>query len=77
MRSQAEADHLDRRDLGDPGAEGVHESRSAETIDNNKLAWLVSMHVLFLGSLLAVVLAARWSESSKHPEEKGEPVRGR
>jgi len=24
---------------------------------------------------LAVVLADRWSESSKHPEEKGEPVR--
>jgi len=48
-----------------------------ETVDNNKLAWLVGIHVLFLGSLLAVVLADRWSESSKPPEEKGEPVRGR
>jgi len=48
-----------------------------ETVDNNKLAWLVGIHVLFLGSLLAVVLADRCSESSKPPEEKGEPVRGR
>jgi uncharacterized protein (TIGR00645 family) len=42
----------------------------AETINNTRLAWLVGMHVLFLGSLLAVVLADRWSESSKPPEEK-------
>ena len=27
-RSQAEADDVDRRDLGDPGAQGVHEHRS-------------------------------------------------
>ena len=47
------------------------------TLLNNKLAWLVGMHVLFLGSLLAVVLTDRGSESSKHPQEKAEPVRGR
>ena len=41
------------------------------TLLNNKVAWLVGMHV----SLLAVVLTDRWSESSKHPQEKGEPVR--
>jgi uncharacterized protein (TIGR00645 family) len=40
----------------------------AETVDNTKLAWLVGIHVLFLGSLLAVALADRLSEHS--PEEK-------
>jgi uncharacterized protein (TIGR00645 family) len=40
----------------------------AETINSTKLAWLVGIHVLFLGSLLAVVLADRWSEHP--PEEK-------
>ena len=40
----------------------------AETIDNTRLGWLVGMHVLFLGSLLAVVLADRWSEQP--PAEK-------
>src|SRR5262245_21665109 len=45
-----------------------------ETVDHTKLAWLVGMHVLFLGSLLAVVLADRWSESSKPPGEKRDPV---
>ena len=39
-----------------------------EHYDNTKLAWLVGIHVLFLGSLLAVVLADRWSEHP--PEEK-------
>jgi uncharacterized protein (TIGR00645 family) len=47
----------------------------AETVNNTKLAWLVGMHVLFLGSLLGVVLADRWSESSKPPEEKADPGR--
>jgi uncharacterized protein (TIGR00645 family) len=47
----------------------------AETVNNTKLAWLVGMHVLFLGSLLGVVLADRWSESSKPPEEKRDPGR--
>jgi uncharacterized protein (TIGR00645 family) len=40
----------------------------AETVDNTKLAWLVGIHVLFLGSLLAVALADRLSEHA--PEEK-------
>ena len=40
----------------------------AETVDNAKLAWLVGIHVLFLGSLLAVALADRLSEHP--PEEK-------
>src|SRR5262245_52413651 len=44
----------------------------SDTVDNTKLAWLVGMHVLFLGSLLAVVLADRWSESSKPPPEKAD-----
>jgi uncharacterized protein (TIGR00645 family) len=39
----------------------------AETINSTKLAWLVGIHVLFLGSLLAVVLADRWSD---HPQEE-------
>jgi len=38
-----------------------------DAINNNKLAWLVGIHVLFLGSLLAVVLADRWSE---HPADE-------
>jgi uncharacterized membrane protein YqhA len=40
----------------------------AGEINNTKLAWLVGIHVLFLGSLLAVVLADRWSEH--RPDEK-------
>ena len=40
----------------------------AEIVDNTKLAWLVGIHVLFLGSLLAVALADRLSEHP--PEEK-------
>ena len=40
----------------------------AGEINNTKLAWLVGIHVLFLGSLLAVVLADRWSEHP--PDEK-------
>jgi uncharacterized protein (TIGR00645 family) len=39
----------------------------AEIVDNTKLAWLVGIHVLFLGSLLAVALADRLSE---HPVEE-------
>jgi uncharacterized protein (TIGR00645 family) len=34
----------------------------AGEISNTKFAWLVGIHVLFLGSLLAVVLADRWSD---------------
>jgi uncharacterized protein (TIGR00645 family) len=47
-----------------------------DTINNNKLAWLVGIHVLFLGSLLAVVLADRWSEPAKPPEEERASVPG-
>ena len=45
-----------------------------ETVDSTKLAWLVGIHVLFLGSLLAVVLADRWSDPGKPPEEKRAPA---
>jgi uncharacterized protein (TIGR00645 family) len=42
-----------------------------EAVNNTKLAWLVGIHVLFLGSLLAVVLADRWSDqpSAEKPAE--------
>src|SRR5262245_64013147 len=42
----------------------------ATTIDSTKLSWLVGIHVLFLGSLLAVVLADRLSGPTKVPAEK-------
>jgi len=42
----------------------------AETVDNIKLGWLVGIHVLFLGSLLAVVVADRLSEPTKPAAEK-------
>jgi uncharacterized protein (TIGR00645 family) len=45
---------------------------NVEQYDSSKLGWLVGIHVLFLGSLLAVVLADRWSDSGKHPTEKAE-----
>jgi uncharacterized protein (TIGR00645 family) len=38
--------------------------------DNIKLAWLVGIHVLFLGSLLAVVIADRISDPGKPAAEK-------
>jgi uncharacterized protein (TIGR00645 family) len=42
-----------------------------EQYDNTKLAWLVGIHVLFLASLLAVVLADRWSAlTEKVPEHR-------
>jgi uncharacterized protein (TIGR00645 family) len=40
-----------------------------EHYDNTKLAWLVGIHVLFLGSLLAVVLSDRISAPTKHASE--------
>jgi hypothetical protein len=52
----AETGDLDRRDLGDPGAQG--------------LGWLVGIHALFLGSLLTVVLADRLSAPIQHPSER-------
>jgi uncharacterized protein (TIGR00645 family) len=41
-----------------------------EHYDNTKLAWLVGIHVLFLGSLLTVVLADRLSSPGQHSSEK-------
>jgi uncharacterized protein (TIGR00645 family) len=41
--------------------------------DSVKLAWLVGIHVLFLGSLLAVVIADRLSDPGKPVEEKPNP----
>jgi uncharacterized protein (TIGR00645 family) len=41
-----------------------------EHYDSTKLAWLVGIHVLFLGSLLTVVLADRLSSPGQHPSEK-------
>ena len=38
--------------------------------DTTKLAWLVGIHVLFLGSLLAVVIADRISDPGKPAAEK-------
>jgi uncharacterized protein (TIGR00645 family) len=40
-----------------------------EHYDNTKLGWLVGIHVLFLGSLLAVVLSDRLSAPAKHASE--------
>ena len=39
-----------------------------EQYDTSRLGWLVGIHLLFLGSLLTVVLADRWSEHP--PDEK-------
>jgi uncharacterized protein (TIGR00645 family) len=47
-----------------------------EHYDNTKLGWLVGIHVLFLGSLLAVVIADRISTSSQHPSEGRETKSG-
>jgi uncharacterized protein (TIGR00645 family) len=40
-----------------------------EQYDSTKLGWLVGIHVLFLGSLLAVVLSDRLSAPTEHPAE--------
>jgi uncharacterized protein (TIGR00645 family) len=40
-----------------------------EKYDTGKLVWLVGIHVLFLGSLLAVVIADRIGERTEHPSE--------
>jgi uncharacterized protein (TIGR00645 family) len=50
------------------------EQQTAEP-DSTRLAWLVGIHVLFLGSLLAVVISDRISDPGKPKEEKG-PSRG-
>ena len=41
-----------------------------EHYDNAKLAWLVGIHLLFLGSLLAVVVADRISSPSEQSGER-------
>jgi uncharacterized protein (TIGR00645 family) len=43
--------------------------------DTTKLAWLVGIHVLFLGSLLAVVISDRLSDPGKPKEEKAPSAR--
>ena len=43
---------------------------STGSVDSTKLAWLVGIHVLFLGSLLAVVVADRVSDPGKPVAEK-------
>ncbi len=48
-----------------------------EHYDTSKLAWLVGIHVLFLGSLLAVVLADRLSTPLEHPSEVAKVARAR
>lgn len=45
--------------------------------DSSRLAWLVGIHVVFLVSLLAVVIADRLGEDSKPPEEKREVRRAK
>jgi uncharacterized protein (TIGR00645 family) len=44
--------------------------QAAGSPDTTKLAWLVGIHVLFLGSLLAVVIADRISDPGKPAAEK-------
>ena len=44
--------------------------QSAGSPDSVKLAWLVGIHVLFLGSLLAVVISDRISDPGKPAAEK-------
>lgn len=48
--------------------------QAAGAPDNVKLGWLVGIHVLFLGSLLAVVIADRISDPGKPKAEKPHPV---
>lgn len=40
-----------------------------QNYDSTRLAWLVGIHVTFLGSLLVVVISDRISEPLKHPKE--------
>ena len=44
--------------------------QTAGAPDTAQLAWLVGIHVLFLGSLLAVVIADRISDPGKPVAEK-------
>ena len=44
------------------------------TVDSTRLGWLVGIHLLFLGSLLAVVIADRLSDPGKPAAEKPAPT---
>jgi uncharacterized protein (TIGR00645 family) len=50
-------------------------NQTAGAPDTTKLAWLVGIHVLFLGSLLVVVIADRISDPGKPLAEKPKPTR--
>ena len=58
--TEAEAAGVDRRDLGDPGAEGLHEHRHACSTPN-RLAWLVGVHLVFVVSAFMLAMSDRWS----------------
>jgi uncharacterized protein (TIGR00645 family) len=52
----------------------MNTAQTAGAPDNTRLAWLVGIHVLFLGSLLAVVVADRLSDPGKPKAEKPHPT---
>jgi uncharacterized protein (TIGR00645 family) len=52
----------------------MNTAQAAGTPDTVKLGWLVGIHVLFLGSLLAVVIADRISGPGKPKAEKPHPT---
>jgi uncharacterized protein (TIGR00645 family) len=52
----------------------MNTAQTAAAPDTTKLAWLVGIHVLFLGSLLAVVIADRISDPGKPKAEKPHPT---
>ena len=58
-RAEAETAGLDRRDLGDPGAEGLHEHR--RLFRRLEDGWLVGVHLVFVVSALVLALSDRWS----------------
>jgi len=53
----------------------MNTAQATETPDTTRLAWLVGIHVLFLGSLLAVVISDRISDPGKPKAEKPHPTR--
>ena len=57
--------NLDRRNLGDQGAGGVHDRR--QNHDTTKLAWLVGIHMIFVISMLVLAIVDRLSPQ---PNEK-------
>jgi uncharacterized protein (TIGR00645 family) len=52
----------------------MNTAQAAGAPDTTRLAWLVGIHVLFLGSLLAVVIADRLSDPGKPAAEKPHPT---